>query len=375
MKRRHLLASSLGLLALPVGAARAALPDEPLVLSDIPKIGKPGGTLRMLVQRAKDTRLLFVYGHARLVNYMPNLDLFADITAKYDVADGRTFTFTLRRGHRWSDGHPFTSEDFRFYWEDVALNPKLRPTGPPIEMVVEGQLPKVEILDERTIRYGWARPNPNFLPLIAAASPEFIYMPAHYLKQFHVKYAEPAKLDAMVKATTSRDWAQLFGRRERMDKFDNPDLPTLQPWMLTTPPPADRYIAVRNPDFHRVRLQRAAATLFRPVHARGRRDQAHPHQDRRRPDGPSVSRHRLQGLHVPQGERETERPHDASLAGSAQRAPGALSQPQRRRSRVAKALPGQAVPPRAVARPRSGSHQSVPLLRPGDPGQQHDPRG
>ncbi len=88
--------------------------------------------------------------------------------------------------------------------------------------------------------------------MVAAASPEFIYMPAHYLKQFHIKYADPAKLEAMVQATTSRDWAQLFGRRERMDKFDNPDLPTLQPWMLTTPPPADRYVAVRNPHFHRV---------------------------------------------------------------------------------------------------------------------------
>src|SRR3546814_2436936 len=34
--------------------------------------------------------------------------------------------------------------------------------------------------------------------------------------------------------------------------FDNPDLPTLQPWANTTAPPAERFVARRNPYFHRV---------------------------------------------------------------------------------------------------------------------------
>src|SRR3546814_13046707 len=34
--------------------------------------------------------------------------------------------------------------------------------------------------------------------------------------------------------------------------FDNPALPTLQPWINTTAPPADRFVARRNPFFHRV---------------------------------------------------------------------------------------------------------------------------
>ena len=79
-----------------------------------------------------------------------------------------------------------------------------------------------------------------------------IYRPAHYLKQFHKRYADPAALERLVKETKSRDWAQLFLRKDRLDKFDNPDMPTLQPWMLTTAPPAQRFIAVRNPYFHRV---------------------------------------------------------------------------------------------------------------------------
>jgi peptide/nickel transport system substrate-binding protein len=37
-----------------------------------------------------------------------------------------------------------------------------------------------------------------------------------------------------------------------LSEFDNPEMPTLQPWMNITKPPADRFVAVRNPYFHRV---------------------------------------------------------------------------------------------------------------------------
>ncbi len=248
----RLLGGVLGAAILGLQAAVAEPPDRPLVLDDIPEIGVPGGTLRMLVNRTKDTRLLYVYGHARLVNYAPDLSMFADILEDYTVEEGRIFTFYLRPGHRWSDGEPFTTEDFRFWWEDIALDEELSPTGPPIQMVIDGELPEVEILGPLTIRYSWSKPNPFFLPKIAAASPIFIYAPAHYLKQFHKKYVDPERLAELVAEDEARDWVQLFLRRGRMNKFNNPDLPTLQPWMLTTRPPAERIVAVRNPYFHRV---------------------------------------------------------------------------------------------------------------------------
>jgi peptide/nickel transport system substrate-binding protein len=34
-----------------------------------------------------------------------------------------------------------------------------------------------------------------------------------------------------------------------MYQYDNPNLPTLQPWINVTKPPADRFVAVRNPYF------------------------------------------------------------------------------------------------------------------------------
>ena len=230
------------------------LPARPYVVPSSKErtLGRPGGDLRMLVTRAKDTRLLVVYGYARLIGYDEQLRLIPDILDRIEVEDGRSFTFTLRRGHRWSDGTPFTTADFRYYWDDVATNADLSPTGPPAVMMVDKQPPTVEIIDDITVRYSWPRPNPFFLPALAGARPLFIYKPSGYLKQFHKSYADPAALQASVAEATMRDWAVLHNRRDNQYRFDNPDLPTLQPWMNTVRPPSTRFVAVRNPYYHRI---------------------------------------------------------------------------------------------------------------------------
>ncbi len=227
-------------------------PAEPLVVSDIAEPGQVGGEIRTLIGRGKDAKLFVVYGYARLVGYDRDLELAPDILKQVEVEEGRAFTFTLRRGHKWSDGEPFTAEDFRFFWEDVAQHEMLRPTGPPIIMSVDGELPTFEVLDERTVRYTWSKPNPFFLPALASAAPLEIALPAHYLKQFHEDYVEADELAAAVAANGARDWAQLFGRHSREYKATDPNLPTLQPWRLMTAPPSERIVTERNPHFHRV---------------------------------------------------------------------------------------------------------------------------
>jgi peptide/nickel transport system substrate-binding protein len=226
------------------------LPQQPLVVS-VENLGKHGGTLHSLVGRSRDTRLLVVYGYARLVGYDRNFELVSDILESFEVQEGRIFTLRLRKGHRWSDGHPFTAEDFRYYWDDVANDKELAPAGPPRDLLVEGEKPKFEVLSDTVVRYTWRKPNPNFLPRQAGASPLFIYRPAHYLKKFHKKY-NPALAKAEADGTAKRKWSAIHNRTDNLYEFDNPDLPTLQPWMNTTRPPADRFVAVRNPYFHRV---------------------------------------------------------------------------------------------------------------------------
>jgi peptide/nickel transport system substrate-binding protein len=156
----------------------------------------------------------------------------------------------LREGHKWSDGAPFTSEDFRYWWDDVANNPNLSPSGPPIDMLVDGQRPLFEVIDETTVRYSWASPNPSFLERLAGASPLFIYRPAHFLRTFHIDHATPEQLET--NAGSARSWAARHNRVDNLYKFDNPDLPTLQPWMNVTRPPANRFEAQRNPYYHRI---------------------------------------------------------------------------------------------------------------------------
>ena len=231
------------------------IPSEPLVVDLEAKgrsFGRQGGTLRTLISRTKDVRQMVVYGYARLVGYQPDYTLAPDILAAVDVEEGRKFTLHLRPGHRWSDGMPFTSDDFRYWWENVANDPDITPSGPPDFMIVDNRLGKVTFPDEHTVVFEWQIPNPNFLPLLAQASPPFIYRPAHYLSQFHKKFADPDALVEKIKAARVKSWAALHNKRDNMYKFDNPALPTLQPWINTSDKDSSRKLFVRNPYFHRI---------------------------------------------------------------------------------------------------------------------------
>ena len=214
--------------------------------------GRHGGELRVLMGRPKDVRMMVVYGYARLVTYNAEFRLEADILERYEVENGRRFTFYLRKGHKWSDGHPFTAEDFRYFWQDVANDNELSPIGPPRVFLVNGKKPVFEIINPTTVRYTWPQPNPDFLPALAGATPLYIYRPAHYLRQFHKRYNKPADMQRAVAKSGLRNWASLHNRRDNQYKNDNPALPTLQPWISRTRPPAQRFVFERNPYYHRI---------------------------------------------------------------------------------------------------------------------------
>ena len=216
-------------------------------------IGKYGGSIRMLMARAKDARQMSVYGYSRLVGYNPKtFELEADILDHFEVKEGRSFTFILRKGHKWSDGHPLTSEDFRYWWDDVANNKELSPVGPPKVMTVAGEAPVFEVINKYKFRYTWPKPNPDFLPRLAGASPLYIYRPAHYMRQFHKKYTAPNILKRTVKRSKQRNWATLHNKMDNLYRNDNIELPVLQPWVCISKPSASRLIFKRNAFFHRV---------------------------------------------------------------------------------------------------------------------------
>ena len=102
------------------------------------------------------------------------------------------------------------------------------------------------------MRYTWEHPNPTFLDALAGPRPLFIYAPQHYLKQFHGDYVDAAEMEKMVDDAGARNWAGLHHRKHHPYKYDNPELPVLQPWIDTTYMPAERFVFKRNPFFHRI---------------------------------------------------------------------------------------------------------------------------
>ncbi|SHL66362.1 ABC transporter substrate-binding protein [Roseibium suaedae] len=231
------------------------VPAEPLIVDMAARgrtTGTPGGTLDTLIGRAKDVRLINVWGYARLVGYNEKLELVPDILEAFEVEEGRIFTLHTRKGHKWSDGQPFGAEDLRYYFEDVAMNEELNPAGLPPFLMVDGKGPKFEMLDETTVRYTWDKPNPLFLPELAKSSPPFIYRPAHYLKQFHAKFGKPEFIEEKAGAMKARGWAPLHNKLDDMYNAQNPDLPSLQPWVRMEGESDRRFVLNRNPYYHRV---------------------------------------------------------------------------------------------------------------------------
>ena len=232
------------------------IPEEPLIVDLAVRGREPGvhgGTLSMYVSRSKDVRYMAVWGYARLVGYNEKYELVPDILKDVEVSpDGSVVTLILRKGHRWSNGDPFTTEDFRYWWEDVALNEHLSPSGPPVEMLVDGKRPVVTVVDEVTIRYEWAASNPRFLPALAQARPLYIYRPARFMKKYHADYSPPEKLAKRVEDSGKKTWAALHNRKDNLYRFDNPKLPVLQPWLNTKKKNSQRYLLIRNPYYHRI---------------------------------------------------------------------------------------------------------------------------
>ncbi len=231
------------------------IPSEPLIVDLEGRgraLGMQGGTLRTMVSRSKDIRQMVVYGYSRLVGYDHDYKLQPDLLLSYESDQDKVFTLRLRPGHSWSDGAPFTSADFQYWWDNVANNDLLSPSGPPDFLRVNGEMPTVTFPDAQTVVYAWNDPNPNFLASLAQARPPFIYRPAHFLKQYHADFADADALAAEVDDARVKSWAALHNKLDNMYKFDNHMLPTLQPWINSSSGKKIRHLFVRNPYYHRI---------------------------------------------------------------------------------------------------------------------------
>jgi len=220
------------------------LPLEPLVTQPYESVGRYGGTLHTASWWPEYGNVLLYFAVDAPIKWKADLTGYEPALVKsYEWSDdGLTFTMHLREGLKWSDGAPYTSEDWRFYWEDLAKNPDYRVVNVPGYLrKTDGSPIDMEFPDEYTVV--WKSDKPQWIApyYMAQGFWEFagpMMKPAHYLKQYHPDY------------TAGAQYADL----EAIDKWmQTPGYPCLFAWCLDSrAEDGSRFTLVRNPYFWRV---------------------------------------------------------------------------------------------------------------------------
>jgi peptide/nickel transport system substrate-binding protein len=236
------------------------LPLDPFVETMVDGIGTYGGTLRTTILAGGDHyNLTRTVANELLVRWTPDWkEVVPSIARDVEVSeDATTYTFHLREGMRWSDGAPFTADDIMFWYEDVFMNEALSPSKNPV-FVKGGQPVVVEKIDDQTVVFRFASPYGLFLQQLAYGQGHLpIIYPKHYLSQFHETYNAEG-LPALIEAdATAADWVALFNSKISLTfqppYWQNLELPTLNPWVLTVPyADGDRVEVSRNPYYWKV---------------------------------------------------------------------------------------------------------------------------
>ena len=151
--------------------------------------------------------------------------------------DGTVLTLKLREGVRWSDGQPYTSASFRF-WYELCLDGRQRYV-PPVWCLVDGKPMVVETPDDYTIVMRFAGPN-WLVPLWLATGfwwSEEYNVPEHYMQRFHPDHS--ADVNDFV----------VFEKLNLPHR--NTERPSLWPWTITRIEKGGfRVVLERNPYYY-----------------------------------------------------------------------------------------------------------------------------
>ncbi len=244
--------------ALP--ALKNRLPDSPLVVKPVENVGRYGGDWNLALVGGGSLSMLFRYqAYEPLVRY--NTD-WSGVTLNVAEAfesnsDATQYTIRLRKGMKWSDGHPYTTADVKFWYDTILTDKRVAVSGQG-HWKTEGKPAKLEIVDEQTFKVIFAKPNGLF-PLQVAWSnlDHTTRCPRHYLEQFHADYNP--KADELARQRGFQSWIAAFqsmaGLQEDNTFFLNSSKrPCLTAWMFTIAPGenTERAVAERNPFYWKV---------------------------------------------------------------------------------------------------------------------------
>lgn len=241
------------------------LPVEPLVVVPLEKVGKYGGTLNGLSNATEaGTSDLLSVRHVNLTRFSNDLQTIKPNVAKSFSwnKDFTELTFVLRKGHKWSDGAAFTSEDVAFWLNNLILDEKVVGKVNAIWKAADKPM-QIEVMDAQTFKFVFAAPNPGFLPALSQiyAQP---FQPKHFLGQFHPKINPDADKLAQEAGFKNgyeviafyyggSDWKDVpspyLRDTDKIKKLPAAVVPTLESHIVVQDSPESRHL-VANPYYH-----------------------------------------------------------------------------------------------------------------------------
>ncbi len=207
------------------------IPANPQIIEPVEQIGEYGGTVNVFTARTMRTgEGAYLAGVDGIFRIGPDMaSIVPNVAVDWEFADeGRRLTVFIREGMRWSDGTPFTADDIMFWYEDVLLNDELTPVKS-ADFRPGGELMELFKVDDYTVRFEFAEPYPAMELLLGHYVGAGMFLPKHYLKQFHINYNDNA--NELAKENEFESWIQLFEDMNRMGFNQtplNPDLPTIK---------------------------------------------------------------------------------------------------------------------------------------------------
>lgn len=220
------------------------LPANPVVTTPVESVGQYGGTIQTASWWPEVGNVQLYFAVEAPIKWKADLTGYeAALVESYEWSDdGKTFTMHLREGLKWSDGEPYTSADWQFWWEDFAKNEEQKVwTIPAYLRNNDGTPINMSFPDEYTVVWE-ATDRPLYIDpyFMAQGFWEFaknFMKPAHYLKDYHPEYSDKTWEDY----TNQDKWWQ------------TPGYPCLFAWCLTElSEDGQNYTFSRNPYYWRV---------------------------------------------------------------------------------------------------------------------------
>jgi len=224
------------------------LPVNPGVMTPLEKTGKFGGTIRRGFKGVSDRWGPTKMQDRTLAWFDKTLAVQPRLAESWETSDDATeWTFHLRKGTKWSDGTPFTTQDIKWWYDYELLNTAINAaipvawrTGNP------GVTMEVEVIDDYTVKFKFAHPNPFFIYRVMRGLPA---SPGFYMKKYHMELTDDkAALEAEFKAKGFDAWEKYYVD-DRNWWYMNRERPSLGPWIPENEISGELFVMVRNPYF------------------------------------------------------------------------------------------------------------------------------